>query len=397
MRSLLAAAALLLTACGVQAATPSTIAPLPPPTSATTTSVPETTTTTTVPTATAPTVEGWFVISVTAELPEELSAGLASLTGVDAVSVVRVENIQVVETRDGAGSIVDQSPEGFVIPLEVHAIDPDAHAAYAPESVIRLLSDLGQGQVLLSESSARFRRLGTGAELVLEGGAVLTVVGVVSDEWVGMGEAVVSASGAEALGIARERYAILRFDGSRSELERAAGDLTDAPVHVRARDEVDVFRHADSVASQIAIKTMFGEFAYRPTQGDFIEIDPAWLEANIVEGEIPLLGNDKCHRRFVAKLSGVMIELERAGLADAIDPSAYPGCWNSRFIRGRDDLSRHAWGVAADINFGNDPDGGPGSPTHPALLDAMLQRDIRSGHAWTDPDPGHFEWFGEAP
>jgi hypothetical protein len=391
MRSFLAAAAVLLTACSVQAATPSTTAPLSPPRSTTTTSVAETTTTT------APTAEGWFVISVTAELPEDLSAGLASLPGVDAVSVVRVENIQVVETRDGAGSIVDQPPQGFVIPLEVHAIDPDAHAAYVPESVVRLLSDLGPDQVLLSESSARFRRLDTGAELILDGGVVLTVGGVVSDEWVGMGEVVVSPSGAGALGIARERYAILRFDGSRAELELSAGDLTGAPVHVRARDEVDVFRHADSVASQIAIKTMFGEFAYRPTQGDFIEIDPAWLEANIVEVEIPLLGNDKCHRRFVAKLNGVMIELERAGVADAIDPSAYLGCWNSRFIRGRKDLSRHAWGVAADINFGNEPDGGPGSPTHPALLDAMLQRDIRSGYAWTDPDPGHFEWFGKAP
>jgi hypothetical protein len=251
--------------------------------------------------------------------------------------------------------------------------------------------------VLLSESSARFRRLDTGAELVLGGGAILTVAGLVPNEWVGMAEVVVSLSGTEALGIGRERYAILRFDGSRAELEQAAGALTDAPVHVRARDEVDVFRHADSVASQIAIKKVFGEFAYRPIGGDFIEIDPAWLEANIVEVEIPLLGNDKCHRQFVAKLSGVMIELERAGLADAIDPSAYLGCWNSRFIRGRDDLSRHAWGVAADINFGNEPDGGPGSPTHPALLDAMLQRGIRSGHAWTDPDPGHFEWFGGGP
>ncbi len=392
MRSLLAAAAVLLTACSAQAATPSTTVPLPPPTSATTTtSAAETTTTAT------PTTEGWFVISVTAELPEELSAGLASLPGVDAVSVVRVENIQVVETRDRAGSIVDQAPEGFVIPLEVHAIDPDAHAAYAPESVVRLLGNLEPGQVLLSESSARFRRLDTGAELVLGGGAILTVAGLVPNEWVGMAEVVVSLSGTEALGIGRERYAILRFDGSRAELEQAAGALTDAPVHVRARDEVDVFRHADSVASQIAIKKVFGEFAYRPIGGDFIEIDPAWLEANIVEVEIPLLGNDKCHRQFVAKLSGVMIELERAGLADAIDPSAYLGCWNSRFIRGRDDLSRHAWGVAADINFGNEPDGGPGSPTHPALLDAMLQRGIRSGHAWTVPDPGHFEWFGKAP
>ena len=385
---LLALGASLLVGCTDEAPPPSSIADQIPATTSTT--LADTTTTTEDPDV------GWFVVSVTNALPDSLIAGLASLEGVDAGSVVLVENLPLAATATSEGSIVDEAPPGFSIPLEVHAIDAMAHAEYVPDAVAQLLMELGPDEAVLSESSAAFRRLDTGAKLLLEGERTLTVVGVVGDEWVGAAEAAVAIAGADALGIERARYAIVHFDGSAIGLERAADQLTDAVVRVRSRDDVDVFRHTDAVASQIAIKTMFGEFAFRPTGGDQIEIDPAWVEANIVEVEIPLLGNDKCHRRFVAMLREVMLGLEEAGLSEAIDPSAYLGCWNSRFIRRRSDLSRHAWGVAADINFGNEPGGSPGSPTHPALLDAMLELGIRSGHAWTNPGPGHFEWYGPA-
>ena len=387
---LLSGAALVLAACTAAADTSSdSLVPL----LTTTTSVEAPTTTS----GASPPAEGWYVVSITAELPEDFGAGLSSLEGVDQVSVVRVENIELVESRTAAGEAVDRAPEGFYVPLETHVIDAAAHGEYVPAPVADLLAGLGPGQAVLSGSSAAFRQVGDGAELVLKDGSTLTVAGVVADEWVGAGEVVVSPEGGAALAIERERYALVHFDGSRPELEAAVGELTDEPVRVRGRDEVDVFRHADAVASQIVIKEMFGEFAIKPTQGDFIEIDPEWLEANIVEVEMPLLGSDKCHRKFVAILTDVMNELERTGQADAIDPPSYLGCWNSRFIRGRKDLSRHAWGAAADINFGNETDGGPGSPTNPALLEAMLARDVLSGHAWSDPDPGHFEWFGDAP
>ena len=360
------------------------------PLSPVTTTLGESSTTST----TTPAADGWFVVSITAELWEGFASDLQSIDGVDHVSVVGVENIEMVETKDAAGAVVDRAPADFYIPLETHVIDAAAHAEYVPESVATLLLGLAPHQALLSESSAALRGLGRGSELLLADGSTITVAGVVADEWVGAAEVVVSTEGGAALGVERERYALVRFDGSRRELELALGEPAQGPVRVRRRDQVDVFRHADAVASQIAIKIMFGEFALRPTQGDFIEIDPAWLEANIVTVEFPLLGNDKCHRRFVAILTDVMRQLERAGQADAIDSSAYLGCWNSRFIRGRRDLSRHAWGAAADINFGNEPDGGSGSPTHPGLLAAMVERDVLSGHLWTDPGPGHFEWFG---
>ena len=154
-----------------------------------------------------------------------------------------------------------------------------------------------------------------------------------------------------------------------------------------------MFRHADAVQSQIRIKERFGEFSYRPLGGQSVEIDPEWVAANIVTVRLPLIGSITCHRDFAALLRQVMDELEAGGNGRIINSGSDSGCWNARFIAGRRDLSRHAWGIAADINWGN-PHDSLRSPVAPALLAATSAAGITSGHEWVNPDPGHFEWYG---
>ena len=385
---------LFLTACSpaVESVEPPTSTEAPTPTQAiTTVTTPSTTTTTTA----APDPGEWYLVSVTASLPDGLSPGLATIVGVDAVLTASVGTLNLVQSVDAHGATVDEAPAGFAIPLEAQAFDPPGLSDLVPPDVEQVLADLGEGEAILSESSAALRRLGVGGELHLEHGETLVVIGVVADEWVGDAEVVVSDQDAEPLGVPHERSSVVRFGGARADLERDASALVGAEVRVRNRDEVDVFRHADAVASQLAVKTRYGEFAFRPRRGDAIEIDPAWVDANILHEHIPLLGGITCHKEFVAMLREVMTTLEAEGHVDVIDRSAFKGCWNPRFIRRRTDLSHHAWGIAADINFGNSLEG-PGSPTDPRLLEAMAALDILSGHAWTDPDPGHFEWFPPA-
>ncbi len=344
---------------------------------------------------TLPDPRNWYLVSVTASLPDGLSDRLETIEGVDAVSTASVGTLNLVKAFDADGSVIDDAPTGFAIPLEAQSYDPPGRDGLVPLNVEQMLTGLRPGQAILSTSSASIRGLGVGGELMLDDATTLLVTGVVADEWVGDAEVVVSAQDARTLGITNDRYSVVRFAGSRVDLERDANALVEASVRVRSRDEVDVFRHADAVASQLAVKSRYGEFAHRPRRGDAIEIDPAWVDANILHDHIPLLGGITCHKDFVAMLREVMTTLDAAGHADVIDRAAYKGCWNPRFIRSRTDLSHHAWGVAADINFGKEL-AGPGSPTDPRLLEAMEALDILSGHAWTDPDPGHFEWFPPA-
>ncbi|MEN8234383.1 MAG: M15 family metallopeptidase [Actinomycetota bacterium] len=361
----------------------------------TTTVVSVTSTTAVAPVTTTTTLPDpeWYLVSVTAVLPEGFSDGLSEIAGVDAVSTVSVGTVNLVESRDAGGSLVDDAPKGFAIPLEAQVVDPEAHAEFVPLPVARILDRLDDGEAVLSTASSAFRGLGTGAEMVLDDGTELTVVGVVADEWIGAAEIVLAPGDAERLGVTNERYSVVLFNGTRSELERLTDETTDSRVRVRSRDEVDVFRHADAVAAQITIKERFGEFSYRPLGGDKIKIDPTWKKANIVRERVPLLGLVTCHVEFMEMLREALEELEDAGYDDAIDPDAYAGCWHPRLIRKRTDLSRHAWGVAADINFWNNADGTPGAPDDPRLVEAMEAVGILSGHAWTDPGPGHFEWY----
>ncbi|MFQ5968655.1 MAG: M15 family metallopeptidase [Acidimicrobiia bacterium] len=335
----------------------------------------------------------WFLVWTSARLPDGFEEILEELPGVDAVSVVWAGNAPITETRESDGKPVDQAPEGFWYPVELQWIDPEAHRPFVPPDVADLLAGMSSDEVLLTESSAELRRLGSGATIGLAEGIELRVVGVVADRWVGAAELVTTSPGGADLGANVPRYAIVRYAGTREDLERALVEVVAEPVRVRSEDGTTVFRHADAVRSQVDIKLRFGEFALRPGDGTRIEIDPVWVDSNIVTRELSLLGTASCHRDFADMLERVMTQLEAAGLAHVIDSGAFLGCWNPRFIAGRRDLSRHAWGVAADINFGN-PVNGPGSPTEPRLIDAMTEAGITSGKDWLKPDPGHFEWYG---
>ncbi len=372
--------------------------PLTPVTTTPSASAPlATTITTTPPPSPATTVSargGWFVVWVTGRLPDGFAAGLRDVAGVNVVSEVWVGNAAVIETKNAAGEVIDRTRPGFVIPVELHGIDPAGHAPFVPADLANALRGLAADEILLGASSARLRGLGPGATVTLEDGMILTVAGIAADEWVGFAEMVTTRQDPVSLGADRPRYAVVRFDGSREGLEAAATAFTDSPVRVWAEGEVPVFRHADAVQPQIRIKERFGEFSYRPRGGQRVEIDPDWVDANIVTVNLPLIGAINCHRDFAAMLAEVMTALETDGNGHIVTPASDSGCWNPRFIAGRRDLSRHAWGVAADINWGNAFDS-TRSPVAPPLVAAMAVAGITSGHDWINPDAGHFEWVGE--
>ncbi len=387
------------------AAPPPSTSPSPPTPAPATTDLPAITrppaTTLTPPTTTTlattlPPRETWYAASITGWLPDAFVAGLDGVPGVEDVSVVWVGNARVVEVVAADGTVVDRAPDGLAYPVELQAFDPEAHAAFAPDEVAAALMALGEDEIALGHRSAAFRGIGIGGALRLEDGTLLTVASIVDDRWVGAAEAVTTSSDPVPLGADRPRYAIFRSDAAAELLAEQLTALGEVSVKLRAETDAPVLRHADAVQPQIVIKTRFGEFAFRPAAGRSIEMDPVWVEEHIVTDVLPLLGETSCHRDFLALLRDVMTHLERTAPPGVIDPSAFLGCWNPRMVSGRRDLSRHAWGVAADINFFNALDG-PGSPVASELVAAMEAVGITSGHAWTVPDPGHFEWVGSGP
>jgi hypothetical protein len=156
----------------------------------------------------------------------------------------------------------------------------------------------------------------------------------------------------------------------------------------------------DDTLPTVVIKQVFGEFSFRPTGvGDDIEIDRAWRDANIVDAYMPQLGPFKCNRAVVPYIRAAIDELSHAGLDSEIDYRDFQragGCFNSRMARGGTTnkgfaLSRHAWGVAIDINPSTNKYGEP--PTLSEAFGEVFRKwGFAWGAGWTEPDPMHFEW-----
>lgn len=330
-------------------------------------------------------------------LTDEFAAVIQSLPGVREAAVVQLGRIHLVESVDSGGTTVDDPPDGFVIQLDAVAYeDVDSARPFAPE-LLRALDGLMPDEVVLSESSAALRRLDRGSTITLDNGTEVTVGLVLPDDVVGATEMVfVGPEALTAAGLTEARkISLVDYEGEGQELERALLAANDGTgIRVFGGAGGDDQRDRDrAVLAQLQVKELFGEFAFRRRADGSLEIDPAWVEANIVTVDLPLLGATKCHRLYTPILTEVLQGLIDDGLSEVIDPVAFQGCWNPRFIAGSDRLSRHAWGIAADINFFNPLDGGPGSPVHPELLERMSAAGVTSGHNWSSPDPGHFEFL----
>ncbi len=322
-------------------------------------------------------------------LPEDFVERASQIDGVSLVFPYTAGTMHLIESRTAAGTIVDQATPGWAIPLDGAIIDLEYIDDYLGAD-----HGLTAQHVVLGERAARLRGLDTGDTMSFESGSTLTVGAVVPDHVFGESEIIGLALDAFSPDRFQTRAALIRYDGTEPDLDEALHGVY----------EQDGFglheRHAFPdhgprvVRSWVFMKERFGEFEYRPARGGAVEIEPTWIEENIVEVDLPLLGRTKCHRVFAETLAAVMNRLEAEGHGRVIDRSRFHGCWNPRYIRGTTRLSRHAFGIAADINFTSRSGERRGSPTHPALLDAMAFYGVHSGHVWTLPDPGHFEYYG---
>lgn len=326
-------------------------------------------------------------------LDPALESGLAPLAPV-VTARVRRGRLGLTVTRQ-AGAEVDRAPEGMEYPLESIALDPAAFRPVVAPEVRSTIDALAPGTALLGASSAALRRLGPGAELVLDDGSVRPVLGVLPDEVVGWAEVVVHAADPVAASFEAGEYLVAGFEVEPPPpvdvtVSTALGDPPGVAVLTAA--EAGGLRPTTAVPPQVVIKQRFGEFAFTEGTGrDFAAIDPVWAKANIVSGELPILGRVECHRLVYPIVRALLTELEQTGQADLLDPATYGGCWVPRLITGGHAVSRHAWGIAIDVNVG----GARGWP--PPLVDAFARYGFTWGGSWVTPDRHHFEYVVAPP
>lgn len=277
--------------------------------------------------------------------------------------------------------------------------------ALGPIMGLDVSAAVAAGDIVLSATGAALRtaQVGDVIELVrADRYAVRYRVGLIApDAQVGGAEIVMSGDEADLLGAGATTRVVVFGRFARADLDAAltAVGLVDNN-GVRVTHSWDP-PNPDGLLGLARTKALLGEFDYRINRDDSLTLDPAWVDANIVFAQYsPIKVRASCHRRVIADLDAALAEIAALGLApyfDVADTNHWGGCWNPRYARASStvgSVSRHAWGMAFDLNVTTNPQGGR------PRLDCRIVRIFRKhGFAWGGnflyPDGMHVEWVGE--
>jgi hypothetical protein len=322
-----------------------------------------------------------LVVWTSGGLPADLATDVRGLDGVALVSEVRSDLVWL--DADGG--------DGFLVPLEASAID-EVFAEIAPADWTITLGSLQGSEVILGERSAALRSVEVGDVLSMAD-RDLIVAGVVPDPVVGAAEIVTTIETGLELGVTTPRYLLVTIDGDRAGFERSVREVLPegVAVRIRAPGETPFLRHGDAVLPQVVIKSEFGEFSLRLGGSGSFDIEREWIAGNLATVDVPLLGRTTCHVGMLDSLRGAMAEVEQSNLGFLVE--TFDGCYNPRFIGGTRSLSRHAWGVAVDLNYAANPTGQV-TVQDPRLVSIMERWGFTWGGNWLVPDAAHFEWVG---
>jgi len=281
-------------------------------------------------------------------------------------------------------------PEGDAV-LTALVVESDELRSFTPEVTANapgVWERLREGNIVLTPAAANRvgAELGRPVMLVGASGSESARVGALAANGVPqLADALVPAWLAEQLAPASQRSLLIALEDD-NQVTRVAGALESTLDLEVSRLVEPRTRQAGSGVSGAALEP----FTYQSVGDGTIRIAPDWVRRHIVTTDVPILGRVTCHRIIIPQLTAALQEIEQAGLADVI--TTYDGCWVPRHMlwdanRG---ISRHAWGLAFDINARTNGYGM--RPTlDPRVVEIFQRWGFRWGGNFSTPDGMHFE------
>ncbi|MEE8600926.1 M15 family metallopeptidase [Euzebya tangerina] len=322
------------------------------------------------------------VIRTTGSLPADVVVQAANVVGVTAVAEVDTETVRLMDTSAGVGWA-----SGFGVAFDLYGVDPATYADVVPAA--GALDQLGDGEVVLSATAARQRGIGPGDWIALHDGRRLAVVGTIAAGLIDGAGGVVTRGTLQG----RTRYALVAHGVS--DGVPAALDAIVAPIPrtlVRTVGAAPWSIGWRTVASLTALEDALGPLPYRPAAGRSIVLGQA---VDVVDAEVPILGRVRCHAAIIEPLRQALGAIEQDGLADLVDPTDYAGCHSPRLIAAGGPISRHAFGIAVDLNASTN-----GFGVAPTMDLRIVEHFSAAGFVWGGdwpvPDGMHFEWHPDA-
>jgi hypothetical protein len=133
-----------------------------------------------------------------------------------------------------------------------------------------------------------------------------------------------------------------------------------------------------------------GSYSYTVLGEGHIAPQQAWVTSHISTETMPIIGPMTCNTQMFPQLRAALEEIQAQGLASAIHPQQYGGCFVPRFIAGTTTLSNHAFGLAFDVNVPENERGTVGQINRQVV--AIFEKwGFTWGGTWHFTDPMHFE------
>jgi len=331
---------------------------------------------------------------------KKISAGVVA-GGADPHSLKFPTISLTAQTR--AGKDVLRLGEGWRIPMATMVAPTSYVRATGGDAMAELAA---RGEVLMGETAAKVRGAQVGDMLTLRDRKFwmhpFRIGAIVADEFVDWGDLLMSSSAAASLGeMPVSRVVITGIDSPSSVLAGLKKRGVTIGTVYRLRTSWDR-ENPDSTLGTATTKKLLGEFSYRPTVGSSILVAGSWTSSNIAwkmrYADIKL-GNN-CHKLVIEAIQGALTEIKNAGLSRFVNvqnSNRYGGCFVGRYNRLAGNFgapSRHAWGMAFDINTDTNPQGGV-----PQMNCAVVRIFRKWGFAWGGnfwpADGMHFEYVGE--
>ncbi len=347
-----------------------------------------------------PTMSVSTASNLTPQEIKKISAGVVA--GGAHAHPVRFPTISLTaQTR--AGNDVFRLGDGWRIPMATMVASSTYVRATGGDAMAQVVDS---GQVLMGETAAKVRGAQVGDVLILRDRKFVmhpfTIGAIVADEFVNSGDLFMSSSAAASLGeMPISRIAITNIASPSSVLAGLKKYGIRIGTEYRLRTSWDR-NNPDGTLGTATVKKLLGEFSYRPTVGSSILIADSWTSRNIawkMRYTDIKLGNN-CHRIVAEAIQGALTEIRNARLSRFVDTqnsNRYGGCFVGRYNRFAGNFgapSRHAWGMAIDINTNTNPQGGV-----PQMNCAVVRIFRKWGFAWGGnfwPGDGmHFEYVGE--
>lgn len=308
-------------------------------------------------------------------------------------------------TRGGAQ--IHGAPDGFLTPT-VYVAFPETTLGRVVgfEAAAAASASAGNLRIGLNERGAALSGALVGDQIEIEtrSGAVvpLEVAAILPDSILGGAEVVMTTATADRLGEPPDTRAVIWGFDSREAVDQAieASGLeqrTNTGV-ARSWDEFS----PDSTLGTLRMKELLGPPWYQLAGGSAVTMHPTWKAANLTDSRVRLSDaipiRAQCHVRIVADLRAALDAVAAAGLASAIDvanANTYGGCYAPRFSRDSWFLSRHAIGMALDMNTVTNCQGCDPPQMNCEVVRIFRRHNFAWGGNFSRRDGMHFEWVGE--